>query len=1264
MSRLCITLLGRFSVSYCSKPLDLRASTARLVAYLALASGRPLLRTRVAGVLWPDLSERRARANLSTVTWRLRRVLGERGMSHSLVEGTGELISLSTALCEIDVEHFRRDSLGPECKASSLDILSRGAHALTLYRGDLLEDWDCDWCVTERENLRQRYLHTLRTLVEGFERRGRLDLSLRYAKQAVETDPFSEQNQRNLIRLHCLSGDKVSAAHQYRRFAELTRVELGVDPGEETELLIRDVRKRHSSTTGVGPPAIRRPIIARLDMIPVVGRALERDLISTVMESARSGKGGGILLVGDAGIGKSHLADWASEEWAARGGAASLGRCVEFNEPIPYQPVLDALGSLVGGRDLEALLAQREDTFSEPAMEYPGATATVMADGGSQNPPSGKLRFFGRLKTLLQDISQHRPVLLVIEDLQWADSGSTDFLAYLLEHARRMRLALVLTSRLASGHAAHEAAVLRLSRYCLSVVRLAALTEGETGELVRVLLETKQAPPELVSWAYRETEGNPFFILETLRLLELRGYTGVAELMPSLGQAGVAETTPHLSMPDGVRSAITQRLAFIDSLSLRVAEMASVLGRSFDADLLSVVTMMGDNRLSRTIGSLVRAGVFEREGAGYRFTHDKIRSVCYDKSTERLRRLCHARAAAALAQMSDASPYRLAWHQHSAGQWHAAVTSWDQAGDRARAVYAHEESCRAYAHAITCLRRDATKSPDVKNLEEFGLLCKSEDVLAVMGKPSERVRVLTRMESLSRRISRHDCETVLLLRKARFKEHVGDFTGAASLARKAWVVARSVGDKMLETEALLALAGSLNRGGRLEQSLSVSRVVLGRLDRLPSVARARACWESAMVHIKLGNCRAAAPMIRLAKESLADSALSEGSPLVLAAEAAIEKWTGDPRRSRDLLTTARRIADETHDSVAQARILVQVSILDALEGKLGDSLRMLRKALVTSRSVGHTRTCLSCLNEVANGIARLLGNYGWAESAIARALGMPELSNSRSLTAVYLDTRAQLLLDQGRTEEARSTVEGVLRAFSMEFPSSEPYGPYLEALARRGVIHLKSGGYTEAVADLERVRGIQVRTGERLLLPDTLSHLALAYAALGDAEQATAASCEAVDLLYQMGFANLQPQRILWHHYLVLDGFGVAPRLQYLRKAVELIEAQGATLSRAQCQRLTQRVALNRDILAAWEQAQKQQEEVLRPSAALSLRERPGRDLSPTIASTSPGTEESGDGRVGESAVRGGPSCSPRHDPGYPGHSVGPGRALLPPVRQ
>ncbi|HET8580535.1 MAG TPA: AAA family ATPase, partial [Nitrospiraceae bacterium] len=705
--------------------------------------------------------------------------------------------------CEVDVDIFRHDSIALGASAVTLDTLARAAYAAGLYKGDLLEDWDLEWCHLEREQLRQRFVHTLRALAEGFERLRRYDLALQYARRAVDADPTDELAQRALIRLLSSTGDKTSAVSQFRRFADYARSELGVEPDSQTMALFRQIKEtsseypqHDSAETGVLP---MRP------WIPLVGRTAERQQIAALLNAAMAGNGGSVLIVGEAGIGKSRLAEWVTEEWAARGGLTTRGRCIEFNDPIPYQPILDSIGTVAditgitgfANKDSGGFLPPFEDAAVSTASEQKRSDATW---------PAGKLRLFGWLLARMDKVSRRRPLLTVIEDLQWADASSVDFLAYLLERARSMRLLVLVTARPAGGAVGHVTRIERLTRYCARTLRLHPLTPVETAELVRLLLDRPRLDSEVARHIYAETEGNPLFVVETIRLLQQQGRVPESKALLLKVLDDPVKLSPSSRIPDGVRDAVEQRLQLIDPAALRIACIASVLGRSFDEELLSMIAGAGANRLSQAIGRLLRAEIFEREDAGYRFAHDKIRAVCYESLPVRMRRNYHARAAAALSQLPGLPIHRLAWQQHSAGQWNLAAASWDQAGDDAVAIHAYGEALTAYRYAIVCTQRDREATTEAAVNNEIRLLFKCDKALAGLGRPLDRRRVLDTIDVLCKAAPDATLRANLLVRTALLEDHVGNSSLAARLARKAWSIACVVRDQHMEIEALHLVA--------------------------------------------------------------------------------------------------------------------------------------------------------------------------------------------------------------------------------------------------------------------------------------------------------------------------------------------------------------------------------------------------------------------------------------------------------------------------
>jgi tetratricopeptide (TPR) repeat protein len=874
---------------------------------------------------------------------------------------------------------------------------------------------------------------------------------------------------------------------------------------------------------------------------------------------------------------------------------------VEFNEPIPYQPLLDALQSHVDAKDFAG--AAESAAYLLSTLADAASTGPQAAQGDGLAGSHGKLQLFSWLLRRIREIAEQRPLLLVIEDLQWADVGTVDFLAYLLERAKGMRIAIVLTSRTATPNVACSHAVDRVSRYCLEVCNLGPLAEHETAELVRLLLVV-EAPSDLFRWVHSETEGNPFFIIETIRLYCQKHEVFDSGSIRTTETVGPTGAVADLGIPAAVKAAVRQRLQLLDKSSIRIARLASALGRSFSDDTLAELSRLPPRRLSSCLDVLVAAGIFEPDKAGYRFSHDKVRAVCYEDLPVATRRSYHRRLAEILSPRVDVPTQQLAWHQHMAGLWRLASRSWALAGDEAREVYAYEDALRAYRLAVSALQRDSSQGVPDRDGQEIRLLVKCDEVLTTLGRPGERKSTLHRVAALCRRTRSPLLEADWLIREALLEEHQANFPNAVRLARRAWRVAASAADSQKESEALRVLAWTLGRSGRHVRAIAVARLALRKLGKQPSLLRSALLEELASVYIKLSNYDAAVSTIQASKANLVDLGYNEERPQALVTEAVILRWKGDLEGARGNLTRAAKLAEQSGDRILTGRVAFQIASINALESKLGDSLRMLRKANLACRTAGYNRTYVSCLNEVANGVGRLIGSYEWATIAADRAHRLARSSGSNLLAAICRDSQAQLLYDQGRLRDALAVVEEVLNLLELGRGS---FGPNQESLARRGAILLGLGRLREAIVDLEAAARIQTEKGDRLILVDTLTYLAVAYAGAGRLQAALDTSQQAVRLLEEIGCANSQPQRTYWHHYLLLREVREGDPDAYLRKSVESIERQASSLSPAQAKRLKSRIRLNREILAEWSRTttpQALEAETARGGAACETRER------------------------------------------------------------
>lgn len=1191
MHKLKITLLGAFSAAVDGRPVGFGRAEARLIAYLALNAFRQLRRTRVAGCLWPDAPDRRARANLSTVLWRAQRQLGRCGFTTGVILTSARDLSLNPKVCEVDVDAFRSGCVLAKHSGSSLDGLATAVRAVEHYTGDLLDGWDEEWCVLERESLRLLHIDTLRQLSREYDRRGRHDIALGFARRACEADPLSETAQREFIGLLLKSGRKSDAHRQYRRFASLSRAELGVDPDKETSALLESGEAdRADCQVPAGMPAGWEPV--KPELVPLVGRQSERRELEVFLEDVRRGKGGVVVVVGETGIGKSKIIRWLWEEWASRGGRLAYGACVEFNEPVPYQSITDAIDGFV---DVEAILSAEVKDAPARRIEREGLAQQRKFDD-TMVFPAGRLRLYRWLRAQLQTVAVSAPLLIVVEDLQWADDGSLDFVAYLRSHLEGLPIGLILSWRTGSDGRQRRRILQQLELQAKRVLRLGRLTKAETKALLRYLVGNTDGLESFASWLWLETEGNPLFIVETVRLVR---QSQVSDMLRSPRSRQLPHGISDVLIPDGVKSAILQRLSTMKSTAQHLVTVASILGRTFAEDLLADVAGLRPNAFSQAVAELIGVGILEREGATLRFSHDKIRAVCYAGLPSTARRVFHGRAAAILSADPAAAASAIGWHHTQAGHWRLATEAWISAGDSAQEIYAYQDAIRAYEQAVLCIGKDSTRSRSERDFEECVVLGRIEESWAALCNVAERSRALERMGRIVRRSRHLRCEALWLLRKAQFEEFLGNFVQASWHARRGWFVARRADDNLLQGENLRVCAWCLSQTGRPRRSIAVSRVALRILGDSPTVLKAQVRWQMAFTYIVLGEYGAARECVSAARHILSTLGHSGDTAGVLLAESVIDRITGRLSLAQSKLRKAEVLARESGNTLMLARSAIHLTITDTLRGDLGAALRRLRRSRVESRMSGSDRVFVSCLNEVAYGVGRLVGNYEWCRKSLERAFRLPVVDDSAYALTMLRSTEALLELDQCRFSRALQLVEELLRPISVETEWRGVSSHYYECLLIRGVSELRAARYGEAIADLERARRGFERTSDRVLLVDALSYLALAQAHRGDLTSAVALSEESIALLEAVDYANYQPQRVFWNHYRILFLVDCPSRLSYLQRAAGFVEAQASTLSASQARRLKRDVELNREILKAWEA------EAARASAPSERRLRP-----------------------------------------------------------
>ena len=414
-----------------------------------------------------------------------------------------------------------------------------------------------------------------------------------------------------------------------------------------------------------------------------VGREQELAALEAAVARADSGEGAVVLLAGESGIGKSRLIGEVSERARGRGATVLTGECLELAEgELPYAPIVGALRSL--GRDeVERLIGPAHD---ELARLLPELATGAPQNGGADGAFGSQSRLFEQLLGVLAALGREAPVLLVVEDLHWADRSTRDFISFLVRNARRERLALVASYRSDELHRKHPLRpfVLELERSGQAVrVELRAFGREELSQQVAAI-RGGSADPQLVEQLLERSDGNPFFTEELL--------------------AASAGST----LPQSLRDALLLRVEGLSEAAQSLLRIAAVAGRTIDHQLLEAVADLPDAELHDALREAVASYVLVNDPAstGYSFRHALLREAVYEDLLPGERRTLHIRLANALEERPELAGSRagsaaeLAHHWHGAHELARALPASIRAGMEAESVRALAEAALQYERAL------------------------------------------------------------------------------------------------------------------------------------------------------------------------------------------------------------------------------------------------------------------------------------------------------------------------------------------------------------------------------------------------------------------------------------------------------------------------------------------------------------------------------------------------------------------------------------
>ena len=703
-SILRIHLLGPPDVEGMGRPLTIPRRQTRALLYRLGNRLQPVPREHLCSLFWPDTPEITARRNLSHLLTHLRRALP----TPEVLLIAEDHVALNPDLAWSDTVVFEQLCTTQETQRRSATL----QQAVGLYRGTFLAGFSLPagpefeiWAALERSAWERLYLETLASLVEKKMVQGNYQAAIDHAQHYLAIDDLAEEMHRRLITLYAASGDRSAALRQFERCTVALERELGVSPLPQTRAAYEAViAGRVPSPPQVAPAEWMT--LPSLDA-PLVGRNHEMHRLEQAYASAQLSQGKFVLILGESGVGKSRLmqefvANLAGEATVVVGGGH------EAERDLPYWPLVEALHPHLQ-TTINQVMAGFEPLNLAPLAGLWPDLQSILPRVPLLEPSQERARLFQALVHFLLTLaSQRRPLILCLDNLHWADETTLAWLGYLarqLIHTPLMVLGAY-RSEQATTVAALRTELMRLG--LLEEISLEGLPQHEILRLVRRLSGQKYGGERFSQRLHQETDGNLFFLLETLRAMFEAGALWQDETGWTF--EGVDETNEDyrkLPLPESVGEAIQTRLGYLSAQGRQILEAGAVIGCRFRFDLLRTASGRREPEVVEALDELLARHMIVENDDGYRFKHNLIRTAVYRNLSYGRRRLLHRRAAETLEKVRPDDAAILSWHFEQAQEPGKAARYALQAGLAAKTVFAYAKARTLFSRALVLLQQEA-----------------------------------------------------------------------------------------------------------------------------------------------------------------------------------------------------------------------------------------------------------------------------------------------------------------------------------------------------------------------------------------------------------------------------------------------------------------------------------------------------------------------------------------------------------------------------
>ena len=726
-------ILGPVRVVHDGTLPSLAGTRERAVLALLLLSPNQIVSSdRLIDGLWNDRPPDGATKALQVYVSRLRKALGQASLDGRLLTrspgyllrvGSGEL---DAARFDTIVARAREEAAGGDHHRAAATLRT----ALALWRGPALADIaDAPFARNEAARLEEARLAALEERIDADLACGHHAEVMAELEALTRAHPLRERLWAGLMTALYRAGRQAEALRTYQRLRRILGDDLGIEPSPgiarlETAILRQDPTLDWLPSPAPAPARPSADFQGQLRQMPFTGRGAEFARLQSRLADAATGRGGLVMVMGEAGIGKTRLAEELSGDARRQGWSVLWGRCFEGPWTPPYAPFAEAIDMLVATADADELRADLGAGGPALAQLVTALRRRIpdLPDPVPVEPDEERFRLLDTAVQLLVAGSARKPILLCLDDLHWSDGGTVALLTHLARFAPQHRLLVLGTYRdaeLARTHPLAEVLPTLGRQPDFDRIHLQGLPAEVVEELLRAM--AAQELPKLVTVTVAaETDGNPFFIREVLRhLLEegtvYRDPDGCWTSDPSLGEPGI---------PDSVREVVHRRLSRLSDDAKRLLAAACAFDQPFRFDVVAEVCALAEDAALDALEEAITAQLLEDRPAGEfcAFTHALIRHALYaDASSPRRARL-HRRVAEVLAARlgavhpTPAAAGEIAHHYQRSAELPGAERGGSfalEAAAHAEATGAHEEAARFLRAALELLVGDDGRRPDL-----------------------------------------------------------------------------------------------------------------------------------------------------------------------------------------------------------------------------------------------------------------------------------------------------------------------------------------------------------------------------------------------------------------------------------------------------------------------------------------------------------------------------------------------------------------------